>query len=429
MPKLIIPNAYELYDLRDQPLTQERVSGRYFYHLRFLWLLEPGDAIVLPQAPAPGFLSYLAELKQIPAASFHVVTSLEQLSQIITNPTEWTIQTCFFNSEILALSKTLRLSLDCEWEKFIRDGSTRTLNSKVTFRELAEKHHIPITRGIICSTAEELQSAIEMLLAVNAKVIVKQGYNASSKGNIGIALDADSVLLGASRVIIPQAGNSIEPIAKELWSTLIHPSNQQCIVEVYYPNKGTFTAQFWIPPQGQKPTLFGYSEILMDSQWTGIHMPPRELTDEEVSILLKYSEQFSKILQSLGYQGFICCDAILTENRKLLFTEINVRPGAETHTYLLTKHLLGDRLNQRVIFTRNCHIKEISFHALCEILMQNDLLLKKATLTGIVLLTFDETLTGKLEYLVCAKNAIAADDLEIKMIDSLKNYYHANSTS
>lgn len=166
MPKLIIPNQYELYQFDNYLLTQEEINARYFYNLRFLWLLEPGDAIILPQLPARGFLSYLAKMKNINPASLHIVVLdakykplhsdalsdvelINQLRNIMAIPSQWKIQTCYFNSAILALSKKLYLTIDPEWEKFIKADLVHTLNSKAEFRKISEENGIPITEGVV----------------------------------------------------------------------------------------------------------------------------------------------------------------------------------------------------------------------------------------------------------------------------------------
>jgi hypothetical protein len=436
MPKLIIPNAYELYQSDNHLLTRKEIRARYFYNLRFLWLLEAGDAIILPQKPAKGFLSYLAKIKQIDPEELHLIilekkyTSLhsgvfsdpkliKQLREIMTIPSQWKIQSCFFNLEILALAKKLRLKIDPEWSMFIKSKLSKHVNSKAEFRKISQSHAIPIPEGLICSTAKELEISLENFLKITGQVIIKQEYNASGKGNIGVAVDESPNLVGVSNTIIIKKNECIKKIAKQIWLAQIDSWNKVLIVEVYYPNKGTFTAQFFVPPQGE-PLLVNYSEIIMESRWVGIQIPPGILLCMEANFLVTCSRKFANSLQNRGYQGYLCCDAILTNERKIIFTEINVRPGAETHAYILARHLFGEGYeNSRVILTGSCHINKNSFLEIHEKLNEKNLLISNQQNDGVALLTVGEGFTHQLEYLIAAPDLVGAYALESKMGDVL----------
>lgn len=432
MPKLIIPNAYELYQSTVSPLTQDEINARYFYNLRFLWLLEPGDAILLPKPPAKGFLSYLAKIKQIDPDTVHLIilenkhTSVNSASlsdqnlivylrKIITSPSAWNIHACYFNREIAMLAEKLQLPINSEWKTLVESDFIRRANSKAKFRKISTSNHIPIPEGIVCSTQKGLVTSLQELLKITGQVIIKQEYNASGKGNIGISFNKNHHFAGVIKTIILKNDQCINEIAYQLWTEHTNLQNSQLIIEVYYPNKGTFTAQFLSPPQGQEPILLSYSEIIMESRWVGVQIPPRALSLEQTKILITYSKQFACIMQERGYQGYLCCDAILTNDDKILFTEINVRPGAETHAYVLAQHLFGIGYEDKMIMLTRTGLKTNSFINTCKKLKDKNLLLNNGDDAGIVLLTVDDTDSKQFEYLVVAPDLKSAYALEKKL--------------
>lgn len=430
MPKLIIPNAYELYQSNATTLTQDVINARYFYNLRFLWLLEPGDAILLPKPPTKGFLSYLAKIKQIDPDTLHLVILenkhaslnsaalsdpilIAQLREIITAPSKWSIQACYFNQEIAALAEKLHLTLNSEWKKLIESDFIHRINSKAEFRKIAISNNIPIPEGTVCSSQEDLANSLRNLLKITGQVIIKQEYNASGRGNIGISFSKNQHFVGVIKTIIIENDQGINEIAHQLWSEHINSENNLFVAEVYYPNKGTFTAQFWSPQIGEEPALVSHSEILMESRWVGVQIPPQTLLPERTKTLITYSKQFACILQELGYQGYLCCDAILTNDDKIVFTEINVRPGAETHAYVLAKHLFGEDYKDKMIVSTRNGLKIDSFIKTYQQLEEENLLLNSKTNTGIVLLTVDDIASKQLEYLIAApdsKNTFALEE-------------------
>jgi len=436
MPKLIIPNGYELYHSGTTLLSQDEINMRHFYNLRFMWLLEPGDAILLSKPLAKGFLSYLAKVKQIDPNALHIVkldnkhVSLNsaalsdpdlimQLQKIIKSPSEWNIQAGYFSLEIAVLAENLQLTIDSEWKTFIESGLIRLANSKAEFRKMSISNNIPIPEGRICLTQDDLSEVLKQMLNVTGQVILKQEYNAGGRGNIGISFSKNKHFVGVMKVITLKEDQCINEIAYQLWSDHINSFNKLFVAEVYYPNKGTFTAQFWSPPRGQEPMLLSYSEILMESRWVGVQIPPGTLSSEETEDLLKYSKQFACIMQERGYQGYLCCDAIVTNDDKILFTEINVRPGAETHAYVLSQHLFGVGYeNKMTVLTRN-GLKTNCFITTFQQLKEENLLLNNENNTGkntgIVVLTVDDTDSKQFEYLIAAPNLESALALEKRL--------------
>ncbi len=149
MPKLIIPNAYELYKIHQKPLTHKEAVNRLFYNFRFLWLLEPGDVILLQDLPNKEFINYLAEIKGFDPDTLIILSwnntlnatfknslndeeLINRLKGIISSPLDWSIQTCYFNRDILKLADRLNIPVDPSWRKLVEDDFIRRISKNNT---------------------------------------------------------------------------------------------------------------------------------------------------------------------------------------------------------------------------------------------------------------------------------------------------------
>lgn len=249
-------------------------------------------------------------------------------------------------------------------------------------------------------------------------MIIKQEYNAAGKGNIGVTICENQHFVGVINTIAIKKNESIKNISQRIWLSQVNFYNQLLIVEVYYPNKGTFTAQYWVPVCGKVPTLLNYSEIIMEPNWVGIQIPPQILSRDDIESLVAGSKQFADLMQGYGYQGYLCCDTILTNERKILFTEINVRPGAETHAYVLARHFFGEGYESRMVVLTRGGIKTNSFLKAYGKLKAKNLLLINKQNSGIAFLTVDESYAQKLEYLIAAPDLAGVHSLEKQIADS-----------
>jgi len=436
MLKLIIPNVHELYQTEGYQINQEDAIARLFYNLRFLWLVEPGDVILLPELPTNEFISYLARLKQMDPDSLTIVTwrgelnaifsdvlddplLINQLKKITSLSTSWSIHTCYFNQAVLKLADKLNIFLSPKWRILVKNDFIKQINSKVKFRTIALNHKLPLPHGQVCTTSACLKQAIQSLLKMTGQVIVKQDYNGGGRGNIGITIHSSATFAGVTKTIIINNGQSVDELANQIWQNYVYDLNYQLIAEVYYPNTGTFTAMLWIPALGQTPRLLHYSEIRMESTWVGVQIPAHSLSPENVDTLKNTSMQLAYIVQKSGYHGFLCCDAIRTCSNQILFTEMNVRPGAETHAHVLAAKLFGsDYPNHTTLLTRKgIHIA--SFAHVHQLLQKHGLLLKPHCQSGVALLTIDDRYSKQAEYLVAAPDLVSAYALESRLLQLL----------
>lgn len=419
MPKLILPNALEIYRQRGTKLTKSDANARQFYNSRFLWLLEEGDIIVLPEPATDGLLEYICSIKGIGTERVRVVTwtvpanedygialasadLLEKLSKLIDGCRGWEILTCYFNEDILQLAERLNVPIDPDWKKLVLADQFRNFNSKIEFRTIAAKTDVAIAPGRIVQSCTELAGAVAELIVETGSVIVKQAYNGGGRGNVVISRRSASEFPGAGKFVLLK-GLETENVLQEsnsIWQELTGPLNDKLIVETYYPRSRTLTCILFLDTRYGECQIVSCSEIRMESTWVGVEFPA-ELSAPQLSELIESSLRIARHLQSRGYRGYLCCDSILTADGSLLFTELNVRPGAETNAYVAAKAihkqdiLHGDSCNT----TRRGISTVGSFRETMNLLRQHELLLEPGQSEGVVPLTVDDKVAHQIELL------------------------------
>jgi|GEM_PF-6715532 hypothetical protein len=436
MPKLIIPNTVELYSNDTRSLNRDESINRLFYNFRFLWLLEPDDIILLPEMPPKKYLGYVAAIKNICSGSIHVLdyqtgmdttissalanTALRQrLKKVISASSMWCIQACYFNPAIIDLADALSIPVSQQRRELTNRNYYQRINSKYEFRCLASLNNIPIPQGEICSSLDYLAIAIKQLIGVTGQVIVKEEYSASGRGNIGIALLHNKIFAGVNTILVIDRYEQAYSIAEQLWANKKKQS-KHIIVEVYYPNTGSFTTQLWVPEKGKIPKVLYNAEIRMELTWAGVEIPAHRLSPAETNKLHLNSITIATILQKQGYQGYLCCDAIRLQDGSILFTEINVRPGAETNAHFLANAIFGpDYMLLTTLITRK-GLSIRSFEKTYEQLKSNNLLLKPGMKSGVVISTIEEKYSGQMECLFAAPDIASAYEMEKQVIEMFK---------
>lgn len=431
MPDLFIPNAYELYVDTHKPLSVKEVLARVFYDLRFIWLLHEGDVILLSRNPMDEYLDYVCHVRQINRSSLNIIVVdnknvilrdiskinlniINQLKMVIKLPDEWNVVTCYFNKEMVKLAEMLTIPVNKAMRQLVANDLIRQMNSKIEFRMMSDKYQLPIPQGIVCASVSELVDGIAQLIPMTRQLMAKQALNASGKGNIGLATDSNQRFNGAGRVYLLSHDNMHE-LAQKVWHSPCHHVGDKMILEVYYPNKGTYTVQRKITDYSHNTCVTDYSEIMMQTTWGGVTFPPDYLEECSKTELLMGAEKYFDLIQSYGFRGYLSCDAILLNDGRILFTEINMRPGAETHAYELARCLCGDVYDggRHIVFRRSK--KTVTFRQLCSKLSKSGLLFSHGKKSGIVILTADDAVINELEYLVIAQTKREADYLESRL--------------
>jgi len=427
--QLIIPNVLDVLQFTEGYISEKELMMSDFTNNRWLWLMHPGDAIILPNEPSKHFVHYMAELLQFDPSELTIIalkkglkavvsetlmegSLLSHLKTVVNN--SWMINPFSYSPALIDLAEALEISLPAQWKALVRQNFCYRINCKSYFRQLAIAHDLPVPEGEVCRSAEQLVSAINRLLASNKQVLIKQDFNAGGTGNIGLSFDPEATFTGIGRHIT--LGNP-EKVAHELWTTYTSLVNNQLIVEVYHPNEGVFTCDIFVPYQSGDLRLVNYAEMRMDRHWIGGEIPASRLSPSLTDAFIAYTLKLGRLLQKEGYFGYMCSDIILTTPEQMLFTEINVRQSGFLHADTLARRLFGNDYMKQValLIRKDVHIG--SFEKAHSLLDKAGLLFKPGEKkSGVVFLTI---YGSQAEFLIIAPNASSAHTLESALLEVL----------
>lgn len=431
MKKLLVPNAsYE--------------------PSRFLWMVEPGDVILLDKIPDTLFLDYLCKIKNISLDSFKIIPLVSDwkktysadtlLDEKIINKIKialgenqsFTLWPFIYNSTIIELANKLSISISDKQKRFIKDGSIQKWNDKIEFRNIANQYHVPHSIGTICHSLDEFSLTLSTYLNKTGKIIVKQPCSSGTMGNIGIANHAYT-FLGVHKTYLANEKNS-HAIALEIWKKYISNQNTQLIVEVYYPHKKTITCILHID-DNQRIHLVNTGIISFPGVNTnqldyssnpftgvqGIQMPISGISNTSLLMLINYSYLLAQHVSDKGYNGLLSIDAILTDNEEMIFTEMNVRNGGETHINYLINQLFNQSplpFNNAAIIESSIECFDLSLENTLQIIDENQLSFNKNE--GVIIINLNQS-TKRLEYLILSNKENALRNLQNIFIQSMED--------
>lgn len=431
--KLIIPNVLDNKRYEGQVITKQDLAVGIFTSRRWLWLMEPNDVIILPDQPSQDIIDYIAEIKQFDPNLLTIVTLkkdpklvvseslrdhslISHLKTIIKQHSSWEIDPFYYTPAVLDLAEHLGIHVQPKWSSLVRQNFCHRVNGKAYFRQLSIAHNIPIPAGEVCASKLQLAMTIKKLLPKTGQLMVKQDFSAGGAGNIGLSKDPNATFTGTTNQITVE---DIEKASNDLWSAYTSLANNQLIVEVYYPNRGVFTVEVYIPSNNEEIKVLYDAEMRMDPHWIGGEIPAHRLDPSLVNELISVTLKIGKILQSEGYYGYMCTDCILTNNNQLLLTEINVRQSGFLHLDILGRHLFGDDYTSKVTLLHRKDVEIGSFSKAYQVLKNEGLLFKvNNKKSGVILLTAYDT---RAEFLVVAPDSSSAYGLETAFLKRLKS--------
>jgi hypothetical protein len=428
MPKIVIGNGFSEAMVGDVSKNSIHVKQTAAVEARRLvWFVEDEDVIILPSPVSLSFINYvnkklgrnLSEKNFIFASSDpknpQILTSkvllnktmIAKLTSICCDKQNWYIFPYFHTSTIRVLADLLKKTLTLAPD-FINQSGADLLNQKAIFRALFSKY-VPIANGAVCRSAVELYYLVHQYLLKTDKLIVKQNMNASGDGNILLALNKEGVLAGIREVIfINHRDDFTMEMANKLWIELSDGcGNNQLVIEEYVTNKNTVYAEYEIHEQGTFE-IISYGIVRMEgvadkrgkgmANWIGFEIPFKDRSNSTTEFL-HYCEKLASCIAQLGFVGKINFDAIVCDDNRVLFTEINGRLGGCSHLPLLAKKFIGKLfLSEATLLTRN-RVPIINFEQTTKIAEK---LSKKVPDCGIVILNEDMACLKVIEYMVYA---------------------------
>lgn len=430
MPRLIIPNVWDSFNTpKNSKPNQTEWKKFEFYSWRCIWLMDPGDILIVPSRISNDFLDYFAAIRKnsldkfnfininelVTAKALTATTVIAQLKEIIDCPHQWIMEPRFYNEDLIALMETLKLPQSQQCKELASDLASK-MNSKIEFRQLAAHCEVPIPEGTICSSSDEFEQAINRLFPHTNQILVKQDISAGGEGNIGLGFK-EAQFAGASRVFFIDSEKQLNETARTIWQEITTEANQRLIVEIFYPNSQAFTCETIISENKKYPQIMNYGQILhQNNNLIGVETPAHKLKPLHVCELIDYSLRLANHLQVLGYYGYLSCDAIITGENELRMTEINARMSGAMHAYYLTEKLLGkDYINQATMLLR-FNLKIDSFLHAYQALNKEKLIFNNGI--GVILLYANASTTVG-EILTIAPTAQKACEIQQRALDIL----------
>lgn len=201
------------------------------------------------------------------------------------------------------------------------------INNKINARILAEDAGLPITEGFICNSADEVIFSIRQLRkSENSKIVIKDAYGASGKGNY--LIDSEKSLEYLYHILIRGKNRKKQfNVIVEKWYDTLADINYQ----IFIRNDGTV---IFIPPKKQ----------LLDGMiYRGSDLYTYLLlSNEEIEIYREAANTIGKKLYEKGYRGIASIDSIITkENVIYPVIEINGRFSLSTYISFIPKLMAG----------------------------------------------------------------------------------------
>lgn len=425
MQQLIIPNSYDVHLSLNKEETKKYKSRNW----RYIWLMNAGDAIIVPDDPVKGFLDYFADIKKEPHSKFQFVlieevvseelliapSLIKKLKKVIVNPKNWVVNPFYYNRAIVLLNESLNLFMREKFKKLINENVLHDMNSKIEFRKFAAICDIPIPKGYVCRSLHDFKSAAINLFSKTQQIIIKKYFSGGGQGNIGIGLKSTR-FSGTAKNFFINSSADLESVVNQIWSQEVDELNQTLIVEIFYPNSRAFTCEMLIPRDNNYPEILNYGELRhTQKSIVGIETPSDALKSYHICELLDYSLRLAKLLQTLGYNGYMSCDAIKTENKELLLTEINARMSGAMPAYVLAEHFFGKEYINKITFLSR-FIKIPSFMQAYRLLKKEKLLFNNEC--GVIFVYANDSIK-EAEILVIAQSSKKAYDIERRAIKIL----------
>lgn len=444
MPKILLsnPNSRAMA-ARPQDIPEDIAPYYHAWADRLLWTLADGDIAVVPGPVKKGLLSYMFNMLELRPDSISVLSLADyessswypghnpslvaDLLSRINHPqadNEWRISCYIRDRDIVGWERVLGVS-DSPSVAFAQNLA-ELVNTKSVFRVLAHSAGLPIADGRVVTRGDELHDAVTELLPATGAVIVKQDQNSGGDGNVLVTLDPDIRGAGARwsvQVASLEAGQIRNALAEvgldDQFDVPPGCSPAKYVVEIFYPHALSFYVELYVP-RDAPPRICNYGDARMTPLWSGFEIPTQRLAAGQREQLCTQARILAALAQSIGYTGHLDCDAILTQEGRLIFNEFNGRTGGATHIDALCQRLLGaDYLDKAVLLTRNA-ARSPEFHTLMLLLDDSSLKFQRERGTGIIITQDNTTETGTMEYIAVGRHREEAAAYEQRLEDALQ---------
>lgn len=344
--------------VREQSGLQEHSRSGSDTSARFVWHLEPGDLLLLPDEPHQGFVDYVAGVLSVDPETIDVIVVhsalsdaglsseilVEQLKTLITCPADWVLEPFVLTAGVVELAERLGLTPP-GGAAFAASGKLAHLNTKSGFRQSAMSVGLPLALGLTVSSKGELEAEASKLLTEVGTVILKHERGGGGRGNIGLSRVRDRGLRGTRRTVYAPTGH--EHLIGELWQELVEGGQGSIVIEEYLYDGQPFYSEWYIGNSSINLVCSGeilYALDVEDSiespEWVGLSLPDSMGFGTSARALLA-AYDYMLFLQDQGYRGFANIDGLANEAGRMIFHEVNARWGGGLVASSVAERLIG----------------------------------------------------------------------------------------
>jgi hypothetical protein len=349
MTRLLIGNEFD-EDLRGA----ERESIAWWVQ-RLAWFARDHDVLVLPEAPGEGYLEYVAELTGTRRETLSVVVPppgrtgtriltadrilgpalLDMLKSALAGREIDEIIPLWPHSSIATLATRLDAGPALPGHGFISQGGGSIVGSKAIFRAVSAGVGVPLPAGAVCSNVLTAEEVITRLIEKGETAILKLEYRSGGTGNEVLSPTEGVRPVGARRTVVVKDRGAVRAYLEEQWDWLTDHETHRIVIENYVRDSRAYYSELLISDDAVE--LSGTGELMAAPQHIG-SVTPSGLDPDLEEEVIEGGRLMCEALRAMGYRGWVGADAIVTPDRRVMFTEWNGRFTGTTHTH----HILGE---------------------------------------------------------------------------------------
>jgi len=401
---------------------------------RHLWMMSPGDAIVLPSLARSEHIHYIEDMCQYDRGSLRVLhidgdhqnpypldienlsakELIDQLQAIGFERGNWSVEPYIADQVAFHFSKLIDVP--------IRFGDFGTpvceaadvFNDKRVFRALAAGLNVPTAPGCTCASLAQLTSALAELTPATGSVIVKLDRHSGTAGNVLVTTRDIQNAPGAHKIHRVSAGHGYEEIARTIYAELSRSQNSFFVVESYYHSALSVGVHYLVGNDGI--TLNGVCDMRLLPSYAGMFWPS-SLSEFVVHKLLAEGQKLAYEVGRLGHRGPVSIDAIVCPDDKIMISEINARHGGFSMAKAVIEKIVVQAYPVgRVMATRLNLTSQLDFKTILALLDEDSLGFSRTTGKGVIVYLEDLENTKHIEIFSVAESREELENFENRFV-------------
>ena len=392
-----------------------------------LWFARDGDTVILPVEPEPELLAYVTKMTRTDSATLRLLvpppgqsgTALltgerlgdpefrEELRKTLDGEPVEAVIALTPDAVVASLARFLGAEDAVPGYGFVSQGGGTLVNSKAAFRAVAAGAGVPLPEGAVCTNRQDAEDAIMELLDAGHPVMLKRDYACGGLGNEILTPVPGIEPVGAGRILEVRDRTAVREYLEDRWLWLTNQEHYPAVIERYFPDSRAIFVEYLIDDHGAVFSQQG--EMLSAPVANAQVIPSPQLEAGPLAVLATAGGRLCESLRSLGYRGFFCADAIVTQDGDVRFTEYNGRITGSTHIYtVIGGHVVGPDYAKDRVLVEYCGWPVPSFSAALERLEESGLAYDGETRTGVVIAKAYSHADGTIRYCVVAEDLAAA---------------------